>query len=457
VEDPTFSQYPELARELRDADALYEQYFGTRAEQVGDGGDERVVPASGIATARDGDAMAAAAAASAHLDEELAGRDEERAQRYVRPSVADDEQPRQGDEPRRATEEGGDPGAAGGMPGSEEGGTPANNSEALALSGTESVSEGGELVSASSGTEPISKDDGEAKDVRSFASERRAAKQKKRATKRLRVANAERRKHAVVADTKDVDSVVTALDERRTLREQQRSDAREVFVLQLEQRDAVRLLDDERVSQVRLVQQQTAAHGATTRGDSVYSVLAEDGLPTATMDVEGKRLPVNLDRGARYSVVGTDWMLRGERARRPAPVDVVEGIGGFTLDVLGVWTFNMRKAFGQAVTVEACITDEFLVGVDFLQDHKATMDFGKNEERYDEKEQQVVIPFRTDTGDGGAKVAAVRLVSRAKLTLPDVASSYAGVDGGKRRPGVSLRPGEQRIDRRRQVARGRQR
>jgi hypothetical protein len=379
--------------------------------------------------------------ARARNDAYLASRAAMVALRYVRPSVADDEQPRQGDEPRRATEEGGslptsgekrkteeggDPGVAGGMPGCEEGGTPAMNSETSALIGTKSVSEGGELVSASSGTDPISKDDGEANDVRSIARVSRAEKQKKRVAKRLRVAN-----------TKDVDSVVTALDyERRTRREHQRSEAREVFAQRGEQREAVRLLDDGRVAQVRLVQQQTAAHGATARDDSVYSVLAEDGLPTAAMDVEGERLPVKLDSGARYSVAGTDWMRRGERARRPAPVDVVEGIGGFTLDVLGVWTFNMRNAFGQAVTVEACIiddcTDEFLVGVDFLQHHKATMNFEKNEVRYDEKEQQVVIPFRTDTGDGGAKVAAVRLVSWTKLTrsaVTPVEVAVAAPDG----------------------------
>ncbi|KAE8971594.1 hypothetical protein PR001_g26841, partial [Phytophthora rubi] len=154
------------------------------------------------------------------------------------------------------------------------------------------------------------------------------------------------------------------------------------------------------------------------------------------MDVEGERLPVKLDSGARYSVAGTDWMLRGERARRPPPVEVVEGIGGFMLDVIGVWTFHMRNAYGQAVIVEACIidgcTDEFLIGVDFLQHHKAVMDFEKNEVRYDEKQQQVVIPFRTDTGGNGAKVAAVRLVSRAKLTrsaVTPVEVAVAAPDG----------------------------
>jgi hypothetical protein len=256
VEDPTFSRYPELARELRDADALCEQYFGTRAEQEGGGGEERVVPASGIATARDGDAVAAETAASVQLEEELAGRDEDRARRYVaavrpamavlryvRPAAAEGEQPRQGDGRRRATEEGGSLQTSGGEQKTEEGGdpgadggTPASGSEASALSDTESINEGGGLVSASSGTEPTSKDDGEAKGVLSIARVRRVAKQKKRAAKRLRVANAKLRKHAVVEDTKDVDSVVTALDDEwRTRREQQRNAAREVFVLRREQ------------------------------------------------------------------------------------------------------------------------------------------------------------------------------------------------------------------------------
>ncbi|KAE9272147.1 hypothetical protein PR003_g30294, partial [Phytophthora rubi] len=193
--------------------------------------------------------------------------------------------------------------------------------------------------------------------------------------------------------------------------------------------------EDGPVAKVRLVQQRATTDGAAVDDDDAC-VLAEDGLPTATMDVEGERLPVKLDSGARYSVAGTDWMLRGERARRPPPVEVVEGIGGFMLDVIGVWTFHMRNAYGQAVTVEACIidgcTDEFLIGVDFLQHHKAVMDFEKNEVRYDEKQQQVVISFRTDTGGNGAKVAAVRLVSRAKLTrsaVTPVEVAVAAPDG----------------------------
>jgi hypothetical protein len=117
-------------------------------------------------------------------------------------------------------------------------------------------------------------------------------------------------------------------------------------------------------------------------------------------------------------------------------VDAVEGIDGFLLDVIGVWTFHMRNVYGQAVTVEACIidgcTDEFLIGVDFLQHHKALMDFEKNELRYAERREQVVVPFRTDKGADGAKVAVVRLVSHVKLrrsTVTPVEVAVAAPDG----------------------------
>ncbi|ETL41676.1 hypothetical protein L916_07401 [Phytophthora nicotianae] len=76
-------------------------------------------------------------------------------------------------------------------------------------------------------------------------------------------------------------------------------------------------------------------------------------------------------------------MQRGERLRKTVPVEHAEGIGGFLLDVIGVWAFTMRNAFGQAVEVEANIidgcTDEFLIGVDFIKSHKANMDFARNE------------------------------------------------------------------------------
>ncbi|KAE9058687.1 hypothetical protein PF010_g30906 [Phytophthora fragariae] len=114
-------------------------------------------------------------------------------------------------------------------------------------------------------------------------------------------------------------------------------------------------------------------------------------------------------------------MQRGERVRGPAPVDYVEGVGGFLLDVLGMWAFEMRNVFGQVVQVTACIvegcTSEFLMGLDFLKEHRASMDFDANEVRYFEKEMQVVIPFRTEgSGDGETRVAPVRLARQVKLT-----------------------------------------
>jgi hypothetical protein len=370
------------------------------------------------------DATAAEAVVSVNLDEELAERDEGRAQRYVatvrpamaalryvRPVAVDDQQ-------RPKTEEGGD--GAGGVPKTEEGG--------ISTIGGETATAEGIASGIGAGSNEV--------DARRIARVRKVAKQKKRAAKRSRAARAEHRKRVEVLGIEDVDAVVTALgEERRTRRERQQDEAREVLEQRRRLQEGVRLPDDGQVAKVRLVQQR-ATMGDAAVCDDTYSALAEDGLPTATMDVEGERLPVKLDSGARYSVAGTDWMLRGERVRPPAPVDVVEGIGGFLLDVIGVWTFHMRNVYGQAVPLEACIidgcTDEFLMGVDFLQHHKAVMDFEKNELRYDERREQVVVPFRTDTGADGAKVAVVRLVSRVKLrrsTVTPVEVAVAAPDG----------------------------
>ncbi|KAG3093674.1 hypothetical protein PI125_g16757 [Phytophthora idaei] len=65
----------------------------------------------------------------------------------------------------------------------------------------------------------------------------------------------------------------------------------------------------------------------------------------------------------------------------------------------------MRNMYGQVVRVTACIiegcTSEFFVGVDFMKEHKANMDFDRNEVRYYEKELMVVIPFRTEDNRSG--------------------------------------------------------
>lgn len=87
--------------------------------------------------------------------------------------------------------------------------------------------------------------------------------------------------------------------------------------------------------------------------------------------------------------------------------------------MLGVWAFTTRNAYDQVVGLEAGIiegcADEFLVGVDFLRQHRATMDFECNEVKYFDHDKLVIIPFRTEDDEGGAKVAAVRLVKQSRL------------------------------------------
>jgi hypothetical protein len=77
-------------------------------------------------------------------------------------------------------------------------------------------------------------------------------------------------------------------------------------------------------------------------------------------------------------------------------VDAGEDIGGFVLDVIRVWAFHMRNVFGQLVEIKACIIDgctaEFLVGVDFLVKHQASLDFRSNEVRYFVQNKLVIIP-----------------------------------------------------------------
>ncbi|GMF37882.1 unnamed protein product [Phytophthora fragariaefolia] len=95
----------------------------------------------------------------------------------------------------------------------------------------------------------------------------------------------------------------------------------------------------------------------TTENYGGTRVEAGDGLPTAMMLVDGTTQCVKMDSGARYSVADTDWMTRSERKTMGSPVAYIEGIGGFLLDVLGVWTFDMVNAYGQAVGIDSCIID----------------------------------------------------------------------------------------------------
>ncbi|GMF46599.1 unnamed protein product [Phytophthora fragariaefolia] len=156
------------------------------------------------------------------------------------------------------------------------------------------------------------------------------------------------------------------------------------------------------------------------KDDDVEYVGADDGLPTATMEVNGAARRVKLDSCARYTISGTDGIAQGDKLAVDAPVDYVEGIGGVLLDVMGGWRFKLRTVFNEVIEVDACVvsgcSDEFLLGVDVMRARGATMDFDRNEVRYVDGERAVVIPFWTHDAAGGVRVAAVRMVSRTRLT-----------------------------------------
>ncbi|OWZ16708.1 hypothetical protein PHMEG_0009459 [Phytophthora megakarya] len=202
-------------------------------------------------------------------------------------------------------------------------------------------------------------------------------------------------------------------------------------------RDCERVANDERRARVRLNNQSYedthVPHGSER---VVKYVCADDGLPTAMMEVEGNRRAVKFDSCARYSVVGTGWMQYGERLNKPPPVDYVEGIGGITLVVIGIWEFELKTTFNDVINVKACVVkgckEEFLLGVDFMQEHGATIDFKKHKVRYRRDGHTVVIPFRTRDEGHGTGTAAVRMAYTTRLegrTVTPVEVAVSVVDG----------------------------
>ncbi|OWY93426.1 hypothetical protein PHMEG_00037187, partial [Phytophthora megakarya] len=151
-------------------------------------------------------------------------------------------------------------------------------------------------------------------------------------------------------------------------------------------RDCERVANDERRARVRLskpsYEDTYAPHGSER---VVEYVRADNGVPTAMMEVEGERRAVKSDSRARYSV----WITSR----------CIEGIGGITLAVIGIWEFELKTIFNDVMKTKACVVkgckEEFLLGVDFMQEHGATIDFKKHEVRYRSDGHTVVIPFRT--------------------------------------------------------------
>ncbi|KAG7396365.1 hypothetical protein PHYBOEH_002346 [Phytophthora boehmeriae] len=244
---------------------------------------------------------------------------------------------------------------------------------------------------------------------RSREERKRARKQKERQSAKVRLAKRREAEQQVK-------------EQERAVVQEQWDERQRVATATLEQFEAMRRVaesatdgnepDPLKTARVSLVTRRDGVgneqRDQTGRG-AVEHVKADDGLPTAVMELSGVRRQVKLDSGARYTIAGPEWMKYGDKVDRAAPVDFVEGIGGFLLDVVGMWKFQMRTVFKEEISIEACIVkgcgDEFLLGVDFLQSHGATMDFERNEIRYSEEGRAVVVPFRT-YGDWSGDVSS---------------------------------------------------
>ncbi|KAE8977386.1 hypothetical protein PF011_g23668 [Phytophthora fragariae] len=108
-----------------------------------------------------------------------------------------------------------------------------------------------------------------------------------------------------------------------------------------------------------------------------------------------------------------------------APVDIVEGFGGGTSRVLGVWRFTGTTQYQQRITIDALLVegqgDELLIGEDWMVERQVKMDFGSRELKYlDVTGQKVILPFTchgvsTLQQAGQERRAVVRLAKTVKL------------------------------------------
>ncbi|KAI9979703.1 hypothetical protein PInf_028060 [Phytophthora infestans] len=116
--------------------------------------------------------------------------------------------------------------------------------------------------------------------------------------------NAQRRARTANSAGDEVDAAIATLDAAQLDRRRRQSEVARASLAQRRQRyRGMQVYSMDERARARLVQRtQEPAAGATLDPDVEADVLAEDGLPTATMMVEGERLPVKLDSGARYSV-----------------------------------------------------------------------------------------------------------------------------------------------------------
>ncbi|KAG6586701.1 Gag-pol fusion protein [Phytophthora cinnamomi] len=194
---------------------------------------------------------------------------------------------------------------------------------------------------------------------------------RKRSAERERVAEQQRMSAERLAERRRVaDDAMKELDERKQQRAHDEAEGR----VRQQVKPARVSLVQHRVDQVER---------RPVRGEIVEYIGADDGLPTAIMEVSGARRHVKFDSGA--------------------------------------------SVFGEIIRVEACIvsgcTDEFLLGVDFMREHGATMDFDRNEIRYTTEGRIVVIPFRTSGDVTPVEVAVAANDDEVGVFLP---TKYTG-------------------------------
>ncbi|KAK1941963.1 hypothetical protein P3T76_006285 [Phytophthora citrophthora] len=127
--------------------------------------------------------------------------------------------------------------------------------------------------------------------------------------------------------------------------------------------------------------------------------VAPSCLPTALVALTKRHThEVCLDSCAQYSVAGEDMKKYGRCLTRNAPVDVVEGFGGGTSRIIGVWRFVGTTMYQQRIIVDALLVegqgDELLIGEDWMVDKGVKMDFASRELKYyDEHGQKIILPF----------------------------------------------------------------
>ncbi|GMF52879.1 unnamed protein product [Phytophthora fragariaefolia] len=164
---------------------------------------------------------------------------------------------------------------------------------------------------------------------------------------------------------------------------------------------------------VRVVQLRTADGGEPSCLPTVLLALTK----THTQEVR-------LDTCAEYSVVSVGLRQYGRCVSRSAPVDVVEGFGGGTSRVLGVWRFSGTTPYRQRITIDVLVVDtsaeEFLVGEDWMVERQCNMNFRTRELRYiDADGEKVSCPFTcrgvTTLQQAGRRKALVRVARTAKL------------------------------------------